>query len=224
LKSTISIGLLFQPTPFLFFILTISSIILINALLPQWGLIKFDLIKYLKGGYVKHGGSITTSALSVLQFTIAIGLLICLFIINKQLYFAKHTDLGFQKENIIYLRLNGNLKLANALKNEIGKLPFVQSSSISQGIPGIINAQTEDGYLIYADNDFINTYGIEMYKNWAIGEGKTDKICIVNETGMKKNQWKESENPKFWDYTIVGVMKDFKFMSFKEAITPVLLP
>ena len=223
LKSTISIGLLFQPTPFLFFILTISSIILINALLLQWGLIKFDLIKYLKGGYVKHGGSITTSALSVLQFTIAIGLLICLFIINKQLYFAKHTDLGFQKENIIYLRLNGNLKLANALKNEIGKLPFVQSSSISQGIPGIINAQTEDGYLIYADNDFINTYGIEMYKNWAIGEGKTDKICIVNETGMKKNQWKESENPKFWDYTIVGVMKDFKFMSFKEAITPVVI-
>ena len=90
----------------------------------------------------------------------------------------------------------------------MGKLPFVQSSSISQGIPGIINAQSEDGYLIYADNDFINTYGIEMHKNWAIGEGKTDKICIVNETGMRKNQWKESENPKFWDYTIVGVMKD----------------
>ena len=45
LKSAISIGLLYQPTPFLFFILTISSIILINALLPQWGLIKFDLHK-----------------------------------------------------------------------------------------------------------------------------------------------------------------------------------
>ena len=223
LKSTISIGLLFQPTPFLFFILTISSIILINSILPQWGLIKFDLLKYLKGGYVRHGGSFTTSVLSVLQFTIAIGLLICLFFINKQLHFAKHTDLGFQKENIIYLKLNGNLKLANALKSEIGKLPFVQSSSISQGVPGIINAQSEDGYVIYADNDFINTYGIEMHKNWAIGEGKTDKICIVNETGMRKNQWKESENPKFWDYTIVGVMKDFKFMSFREAITPVVI-
>jgi putative ABC transport system permease protein len=223
LKSTISIGLLFQPTPFLFFILTISSIILINALLPQWGLIKFDLIKYLKGGYLKNGGSFTTSVLSVLQFTIAIGLLICLFFINKQLHFAKHTDLGFQKENIIYLKLNGTLKLANALKSEIGKLPFVQSSSISQGVPGIINAQSEDGYVIYADNDFINTYDIEMHKNWSIGEGKTDKICIVNETGMRKNQWKESENPKFWDYAIVGVMKDFKFMSFREAITPVVI-
>lgn len=223
LKSTISIGLLFQPTPFLFFILTISFVIIITTLLPQWGLIKFDLIKYLKGGYVKHGGNLTISLLSLLQFTIAIGLLICIFIIDKQLHFAKHTDLGFQKENIIYLRLNGNLKLGNALKSEMGKLPFVQSSSISQGIPGIINAQTEDGYLIYADNDFIKTYAIEMYKNWAIGEGKTDKICIVNETGMRNNQYKESENPKFWDFTIVGIMKDFKFMSFKEAITPVVI-
>jgi putative ABC transport system permease protein len=224
LESTISIGLLFQPTPFLFFILTISSIILINTIIPQWGLIKFNLLKYLKGGYVKRGGSFTTNVLSVSQFTVAIGLLICLFFINKQLHFAKHADLGFQKENIIYLKLNSNLKLANTLKSEMGKLPFVQSSSISQGIPGIINAQTEDGYLIYADNDFIKTYDIEMLENWAIGEGKTDKICIVNETGMRKNQWKESENPKIWNYyTIVGVIKDFKFMSFREAITPVVV-
>ncbi len=223
LESTVSIGLLFQPTPFLFFILTISSVILINSLIPQWGLIKFNLIKYLKGGYVKRGGSFATNVLSVSQFTIAVCLLICLFFINKQLHFAKHADLGFQKENIIYLKLNGNLKLANALKSEIEKLPFVGSSSISQGIPGIINATTGDGYMLYADNDFIKTYDIEMLENWAIGKGKTDKICIVNETALKKNQWKESENPKFSDYTIVGVMKDFKFMSFREAVTPVIV-
>jgi putative ABC transport system permease protein len=224
LESTISIRLLFQPKPLLFFIMTISSVILINTIIPQWGLIKFNLLKYLKGGYVKGGGSFATNVLFVSQFTVAIGLLICLFFINKQLHFAKHADLGFQKENIIYLKLNGNLKLANALKSEIQKLPFVQSSSISQGIPGIINAQTEDGYLIYADNDFIKTYGIKMLENWAIGEGKTDKICIVNEMGIRKNQWKERENPKLWDnYTIVGVMKDFKFMSFREAITPVVV-
>ena len=228
LESSISIGLLFKPTPFLFFILIISSIILINTIIPQWGLIKFNLIKDLKGGYVKHGGSFTTNVLSISQFTVALGLLICLFFITKQLHFAKHADLGFQKENIIYLKLNGNLKLANALKSEMGKLPFVESSSISQGIPGIINASlgrnSEDGYLIYADNDFVKTYNIEMLDNWTIGKGKTDKICIVNETGMKKNQWKESENPKFWDYyTIAGVMKDFKFMSFREAVTPVII-
>ena len=228
LESTISIRLLFQPTPFLFFILTISFIILVNTILPQWGLMKFNLLKYLKGGYVKRGGSFATNVLSVSQFTVAVSLLTCLFFINKQLHFAKHADLGFQKENIIYLKLNGKLKLANTLKSEMEKLPFVQSSSISQGIPGIINAQlgrnSEDGYLIYADNDFIKTYNIEMLDKWAIGKGKTDKICIVNETGMRKNQWKESENPKFGDdYTVVGVMKDFKFMSFREAVTPVII-
>jgi putative ABC transport system permease protein len=224
LESTISIGLLFQPMPLLFFILTISSILLINTIIPQWGLIKFNILKYLKGGYVKRGGSFATNVLSVSQFTVAIGLIICLFFINKQLHFAKHTDLGFQKGNIIYLKLNSSLKLANALKSEIEKLPFVQSSSISQGIPGIINAQTEDGYLIYADNDFIKTYDIKMLENWTIGKGKNDKICIVNETGMRKNQWKERENPKILDdYTIIGVMKDFKFMSFREAITPVVV-
>lgn len=227
LESAISIGLLFRPMPFLLFILTISSVILLNTLMPQWGLLKFNLVKYLKGGYVKRGGSLATNVLSVSQFTVALGLLICLFFINKQLHFAKHADLGFQKENIVYLKLKSNLKLANTLKSEMEKLPFVQSSSISQGIPGIINAQlspnSEDGYLIYADNDFIKTYDIEMLENWAIGKGKTDKICIVNETGMRKNEWKESENPKYGDFTIVGVMKDFKFMSFKEAVTPVII-
>ena len=150
------------------------------------GLDKVQLTKNKKADMLNMEGSLATNVLSVSQFTVAIGLLICLFFINKQLHFAKHADLGFQKENIIYLKLNGNLKLANALKSEIQKLPFVQSSSISQGIPGIINAQTEDGYLIYADNDFIKTYGIKMLENWAIGEGKTDKICIVNETGIRR--------------------------------------
>ena len=223
LESQINIGLLFHPMPFVVFILAVSSIILINSLIPQWGLIKFNLVKYLKGGYVKRGGSFATNVLSVSQFTVAAGLLICLFFINKQLHFAKHADLGFQKENIIYLKLNSNLKLANALKSEMEKLPFVESSSISQGIPGMINATTRDGYMLYADNDFINTYDIEMLENWAIGEGKTDKICIVNETAIRKNQWKESENQKFGNYTIVGVMKDFKFMSFREAVTPVII-
>ena len=228
LGSTISIKLLFQPTPFLLFILAICFVILINTLIPQLGLIKFNLIKYLKGGYVKRGGGFATNVLSVSQFTVAVCLLICLFFINKQLHFAKHADLGFQKENIVYLKLNSNLKLANALKSEMEKLPFVQSSSISQGIPGIINAQlgrnVEDGYLIYADNDFIKTYDIEMLENWAIGQGKTDKICIVNETGMRQNQWKEGENLKYADnYTIVGVIKDFKFMSFREAVSPVII-
>ena len=223
LGSKVGSGLLFHPMPFLIFILTIGSVILINTLIQQWGLVKFNILKYLKGGNVKRGGSFATNVLSVSQFAVAISLFICLFFINKQLHFAKHADLGFQKENIIYLKLNSNLKMANALKSEIEKLPFVESSSISQGIPGIINAQTSDGYLIYADNDFTNTYDIEMLENWAIGKGKTDKICIVNETGIKKNQWKESENPKFGDYTIIGVMKDFKFMSFKEAVTPVII-
>jgi putative ABC transport system permease protein len=78
--------------------------------------------------------------------------------------------------------------------------------------------------LIYADNDVINTYGIELMDNWKIGNGKTDKICIVNETGMRKKQWKEGENLQFADnYTIVGVMKDFKFMSFREAVTPLVI-
>ncbi|QGY44649.1 FtsX-like permease family protein [Maribellus comscasis] len=224
LESTIRIESLFSPTPLLLVILISSSIIFINSLLPQWRLIKFNLIKYLKGGYVKHGGGVATNVLSVFQFTVAVALIICLFFINKQLHFAKHADLGFQKENIIYLKLNGNLKLANTLKSEMEKLPFVQSSSISQGIPGIINATTPDGYLIYADNDFIKTYDIEMLRNWEIGKGKTDKICIVNETALKKNQWEESENPKYDNrFTIVGLMKDFKFMSFREAITPVII-
>ena len=63
-----------------------------------------------------------------------------------------------------------------------------------------------------------------MLDNWAIGAGKTDKICIVNETGKRRNQWEKNENPKLWDYyTVVGVMKDFKFMSFREAVTPVFI-
>jgi putative ABC transport system permease protein len=223
LGSTIRIGLLFQPALFLFFIFILCSIMFINTIILQWGLINFDLQKYLRRNNIKSNG-LATNVLSVTQFTVAIGLLICLIIINKQLHFAKHSDLGFQKESIIHVKLNGNLKLAKALKSEIDKLPFVQSSSVSQGIPGIINARTEDGYLIYADNNFINTYDIKMLENWKAGEGKTDKICIVNEMGRRKNQWKESENPKFWDiYTVAGVMKDFKFMSFRESVTPVII-
>ena len=44
---------------------------------------------------------------TTLQFSISIGLIICGIVIDRQLYFFRHTDIGVDRENVIMIPVGG---------------------------------------------------------------------------------------------------------------------
>ncbi len=236
LGKKFDVSILFQPIPFSVFMAVFVIVVLINTILPQIGLLRFNLARYRKGGYSNNRKNHTAGALSILQFSIAIGLLVSLVFINKQVNFAKNDNLGFQKENILYVSLGENSKSATTLKSEINRLPFVEKSTLSTRTIGTptsragVSSQskhiekeriTHD--FLFADLDFFETYGIKIDHNWTKIDGLRDRMCFINESAIREHSWESIEDKRFDNfggYDITGVVKDFKFSTTHTLTKP----
>lgn len=78
-------------------------------------------------------------ALSVLQFALSIGLIMCAIIVNKQYQFALNYDIGLDTENIVNVKIKGDYQ--ELLENEYAKLSEVVQMSTSMMTMGTGSAE-----------------------------------------------------------------------------------
>lgn len=181
-------------------------------------------------------------ALVVLQFSLAIGLVISAVIIQKQLNFMQTKSLGFDKENIVYLDLSGvSFQKFKTLKNEIKSLTGVGSVSIASDLPSDIYVglsridwEGKDPTQIVSfsfnsvDEDYLSTFGVELVEGSNFyGDMQTDaNRFIVNEKAAKIISDESPIGKRFtmWNTTgeIVGVVKDFHSKPLDSDLEPVL--
>jgi putative ABC transport system permease protein len=146
---------------------------------PAFYLAAFEPGKVLKGDATRGGGAAAfRRGLVVAQFAISIGLLIATGVVYEQTQFARHVDLGFDKDRIVIAEstsLAGLGKQWEALKREWLANPDITAVTASQYVPGQENtdalgfiaegAGPETGAGItelYVDYGFFETYGIEV--------------------------------------------------------------
>ena len=175
------------------------------------------------------------------QFTLAIALLSSTFLINKQLNYIFHKDLGFQKENIIHIALNGKIsKDYSIIKQELLKNPIItkvtnNSPLLSSGIEvpdwtwsGISADQKHSIARIQADCDFTEAFGIKMAQGDYFSEGNSSvNKVVVNEEAAKvmgmENPLHQHLQLKGQDYEIVGMVNNFHSRHFSHLIRPMLI-
>lgn len=219
---------------------------------PAFYLSQFKPIVVLKGNSSRGLGSSTLrKVLVVLQFSISMVMLICTMIVYEQLKFIRNKDLGFNSQGVLYIRVHpGGDDLRGKLldlKNELRKVPAVQSVSTSDNVPGsaftsyrlfVVESPTGfinkplDNYGI--DGDFISTMGMQLVKGrnfTSTPSADTAKSVIVNESLVKHFDWKEAIGKKILFpgdtsgnyFQVVGVVKDFNQKSLYNPITPMVL-
>jgi putative ABC transport system permease protein len=82
-----------------------------------------------------------------LQFAVAIGLGIAAIVVFEQIEFARHTDLGFRRNNVVVVRTAGQLSQA-------GMESFASALSQGQGILGVARS---DAIAFSGDNQTLTT-------------------------------------------------------------------
>jgi len=234
-------------TLFILFIFTVLNGIFAGSF-PAFFLSAFKPISVITGKLrVKKGGlSSVRNGLVIIQFAISISLIACTGIIYNQMNFIRKRNLGFNKEQIVVIPTMRNSEAigkVGVLKNEFIKNPAVLNISASSHTPGrepfSRDIRTPGGaerhfiLSLWSDHDFIKTYGLDLTAGRDFSdEIGSDKLTafIFNETAVKMFGWESPEEAigkriacdnKTGE--IIGVVKDFHFMSLHRKIEPMVL-
>ncbi len=215
---------------------------------PALVLSGFKPINTLKGTFSTGSTGSTFRRVSVtIQFALSIILITGTIVIYRQLQLMQSQKLGYDKENLIYLQLRGDLKNSYPMiKEELLREPSVKYITASSDQPQQIGSNSDnaswegkpaDADILVSmsgvDFDYVETMGIEMKagrsfsKNYP-SDTQHDTLAnfLINEQ-MEKVMGMENAvgaRLKFGSTgNVVGVMRDFNFQSLHNKIEPLAI-
>ncbi|HLL43576.1 MAG TPA: ABC transporter permease, partial [Segetibacter sp.] len=172
---------------------------------PALVLSGFQPIQVLKNMKVVGTGNSTAwlrQALVVVQFALSALLIVSTIIVYKQTRFLNDKDLGFNKEQILYFQIRGDVeKNLETFKSELRRSPNIVSVTSGYGLPGDqyagdgITVPGKEGEKEYSanvfigDHDYVKTLGLRIVAGRDFSRDRTTderEAFIINETAVKE--------------------------------------
>ena len=217
---------------------------------PALFLSGFRPSQVLKGKGSRNSGSVNLrKTLVVIQFSLSILLIIGTIVIYNQLQYIQQKKLGFDKEQVLQIPIDNRDIAQNRqrFKELILQNPNVVNVSMLSGVPGgfhdqykvkVEGKESEDWVVrtVFSDGDMLEVLDLELlagrdFDLKAYGTDATEAI-MINETALKKMGWTAEEaigksievNMRdTMPRKIIGIVKDYNFLSLKEKIEPLIL-
>jgi len=200
----------------------------------------------LKGNFTGGGsGSLFRNTMVVIQFAVSISLIVGTTIVYRQLKYIQQLNLGFDKENLLYVPMTGEMwPKYEALRASLGNNRLTSQYSFISDLPtshpnatigvewGGKDPNTQPlFYNLAIDEKFEEVFKATILEGHGYGENaKADSVnIIVNEMALKTMDMslESAVGTKItvWgqERTIIGVVKDFNFKPVQEAIGPMFL-
>lgn len=215
---------------------------------PAFFLSAFSPIQALKGKLrLGKSGAFFRQSLVVVQFSISVLLIIGTIVIMKQMSFVKGKELGYDQEQAIVVPLDNDdiYDHMGVFKTRLEANPNIASVSLMSGEPGGFHdlhmfdaeGQTEPfkSRTEFADFEFVKTLGLKVIagRNFSpqFRTDSTDAV-LINQTAAKKlgvtpeqaiGKWIKNTVRDTTKRRIVGVVKDYNFLSLKENMDALVI-
>jgi predicted permease len=212
---------------------------------PALYLSSFRPVKVMKShGNNPKGNTWFRRSLVVFQFVLSVGLIISTIVMYRQLNFMLHSDLGMNKENVIFFSFRGDLKdKYEAFKGQLKTNPDVLAVGCSSHLPFMVgsnsggfsweNKNENDDVLInleFADVDFPELMKINLVSGRYFSKDfstdtsailvnqKTAKLMGIEDPVGKWISWGDN-----YRFRIIGMVKDFHFQKMQSEIDPLII-
>lgn len=229
--------------------IVIAATLLVGAvagIYPALVISAFKPAMILKGPASSGGRGGIRKVLVVAQFTVSIVLLIATLVTIRQLDFMNTRDLGYSKDQIVILGMDGLGDRYETFRNELLGNAAIRNVSRSSRVPtGRLldsqGAQVQKGDSmastdvtiknVRVDHDFFSTYDVPLVsgRNFSREIKSDDSLAfILNQTAVSMIGWTDEEAVgKVMQYggvkgQIIGVVQDFHFESLHEPIVPLV--
>lgn len=235
-----------KPSILLGFFVAMFLIIFIAGGYPAMLLSKMNTLRALKGKW-EMGKNGVRNVLIVVQFVIAIILISGTLVLQGQLQFMRDKDLGYNKEQVISIPLNGkkdSYRVIDLLREELQNNPNIlevtgADNNLGRGRDGSLST-SKWGFdykqrgvttnILTVDHDYLKTLDIELLSGRTFSpEFKADSLSLVINQAMVKelNETDPISVKIMMDdsiaYTVIGVIKDFNFQKITKEIEPLTL-
>ena len=208
---------------------------------PAWLLSRMPPVSAMKSFRTFKMNPRFSTALVILQYSVCVILMASAFIINRQMHFINHRDLGFNKDQVLMVN-NPTYDdvFSKKVKSRLYAFSRTQSyilkySGMNGGLDGSYNTNGYklDGQQLWrkqftVDYDYFEMLGLKIIKGRSFSKSfLTDtsrKIqpAVVNETLFRAL----GKTAKLGEYneplgeTIIGVVKDYNFETLNKKIEP----
>lgn len=222
---------------------------------PTLATIRFNPIDVMKNNlskYLSNGNQ--RKILVTVQFSISMCLILFTILLIRQYNFLQNKNVGFTKDYQVALKMLDNQDKQNYqnLKEELRKLPFIESVAVSNTVIGMgegfhgfpvkfpdhPDKIDSEWYTLGVDEDYLETYDIKLVsgRNFDKTIATDERLAfIINEAAAEFLDWNEEavgKNLELTIYTskadnrkgkIIGVVEDFNFQSLYEKVKPLVI-
>ncbi|MEO1050065.1 MAG: ABC transporter permease [Bacteroidota bacterium] len=222
-------------------IVVILATTVLSGLYPAFYLSGFKPSAILKGGISSSRTGFLRKGLVLIQFVLSIILITGAIVVRVQLDYMRNTNLGFDKENIIYIPAKGDIgKQYLTVRNDLLSTPAVEGVTIKESLPMVSLNSTEltwkgqDQSVPYTvetiaiDEHFFSMMKMNLVdgRNFSI-DNKADlsNAVIINEEIAEAISFESVIGEQVTvaggnEVTIVGVVENAHFKSLHHGIGP----
>ncbi len=227
-----------HPSLSLFTCVAALAVAVLSALYPAWYATSFHPAMVLKGSFaLSPQGRRLRSVMLMMQFAIAIILVVFVLVMQSQAHYIFNADYGFNKDQVVIAQTTPALReRTDAVRTELEKLTCVESVGFAMCVLGDNSAQMRWGrmhddhqmsfYSIFVDHKFLSTLELPIVKGRDFKETDYSQgAYVINEDMAQTYNFLKTDETLYGprtgqeegNYTVVGVCRNFKLRSMHKG-------